>query len=119
MRATVDHEAADPERLAARTQLRALADGWLVERRRAIGEVPEVVWDDRAPFHWALEFPEVQVQGGFDAIVGNPPFQGGKKISGALGGQYRDYVIQWLADDVRGNADLVAYFYLRASRLLR
>jgi hypothetical protein len=28
----------------------------------------------RKPFHWALEFPEVFEQGGFDGIVGNPPF---------------------------------------------
>jgi hypothetical protein len=25
-------------------------------------------------FHWQLEFPEVVVQGGFDAVVGNPPW---------------------------------------------
>ena len=89
----VDHEAPEVERMVARTQLRALAETWLVETRRAVGEVPEVVWDDRDPFHWALEFPEVRERGGFDAIVGNPPFQGGKKISGALGGQYRDYLV--------------------------
>ena len=118
MRTMVSHAAPELDRMAAQTQLRALADGWLVERRRAVGEVLEVIWDDRDPFHWALEFPEVLAHGGFDAIVGNPPFQGGKKISGALGGQYRDYLIKWLAHDVRGNADLVAYFYLRASRLL-
>src|SRR5205823_484891 len=34
-------------------------------------------------FHWALEFPDVLTAGGFDAIVSNPPFQGGKLISGA------------------------------------
>jgi hypothetical protein len=119
VRTMVDHEAPKLDRMAARTQLRALADGWLVERRRAVGEVPEVVWDDRDPYHWALEFPEVEANGGFDAIVGNPPFQGGKKISGAIGGQYRDYLVEWVAAGVRGNADLVAYFYLRASRLLR
>lgn len=29
-----------------------------------------------APFHWEIEFPEVfqREQGGFDVIVGNPPF---------------------------------------------
>ena len=102
-----------------RTRLRALADQWLVERRRAVGEVLAVEWADRDPFHWALEFPEVLVRRGFDAIVGNPPFQGGKKISGALGGRYRDYLVTWLAEGVRGSADLVAYFYLRASSLLR
>jgi hypothetical protein len=58
-------------------------------------------------------------RGGFDAIVGNPPFQGGQKITGALGSQYRDYLVEWLADGVRGSADLVAYFYLRAAGLLR
>jgi hypothetical protein len=103
----------------ARTQLRALADRWLVERRGAVGEVPEVVWADRDPFHWALELPEVFAAGGFDAIVGNPPFQGGQKITAALGGQYRSYLVTWLAGGSRGSADLVAYFYLRAVQLLR
>jgi hypothetical protein len=28
------------------------------------------------PFHWEIEFPEVFRKGGFDAIVGNPPFAG-------------------------------------------
>ena len=38
------------------------------------------------PFHWPLEFPEVFMErGGFDAIVGNPPFMGGQKITGNLG----------------------------------
>ena len=115
IRTMVDHEAPELERMVARTQLQALAETWLVETRRAVGDVPEVVWDDRHPFHWALEFPEVRERGGFDAIVGNPPFQGGKKISGALGGQYRDYLVEWLAGGARGSADLVAYFYLRAS----
>ncbi|MEL6854972.1 MAG: hypothetical protein AAFO83_07655 [Cyanobacteria bacterium J06607_13] len=46
------------------------------------------------PFHWELEFPEVFAdEGGFDAIVGNPPFQGGEKISGALGKIYREYLV--------------------------
>jgi 16S rRNA G527 N7-methylase RsmG len=45
----------------------------------------------RKPFHWLLEFPEVFLEGetkGFSAIVGNPPFQGGKKITGAVGTDY-------------------------------
>lgn len=107
------------ERDIARTRLRDLSERWLVERRPGVGEVEEVVWADRRPLHWALEFPEVTARGGFDAIVGNPPFQGGKKITGALGDLYRAYLVEWLADGVRGHADLVAYFYLRASRLLR
>ncbi|MEI7768496.1 MAG: type IIL restriction-modification enzyme MmeI, partial [Chloroflexales bacterium] len=50
---------------------------------------------------------------GFSAIVGNPPFQGGKLITGALGVPYRDYLVEILANGVRGNADLCAYFFLR------
>ena len=42
------------------------------------------------PFHWAVEFPEVftRENGGFDAIVGNPPFLGGAKIWPTFGGPY-------------------------------
>jgi hypothetical protein len=28
-------------------------------------------------FHWFLEFPEIIVHGGFDCILGNPPYLGG------------------------------------------
>ncbi len=72
--------------------------------------------ETRHPFHWALEFPEVfmREKGGFDSIVGNPPFLGGKRITGAMGNAYRDYLVQFLAKGVRGSADLVAYFFLQA-----
>ncbi len=56
--------------------------------------------------------------GGFDAIVGNPPFLGGKRISTVLGAGYRD----WLAarhDGASSNADLAAHFFRRAFDLLR
>jgi hypothetical protein len=77
--------------------------------------------DPPRSFHWVLEFPEVfqRENGGFDAIVGNPPFLGGKKISVALGSPYREYLVDALAKDVRGNADLVAFFFLRAASLER
>lgn len=73
----------------------------------------------RRPFHWALEFPEVFNAGGFDAIIGNPPFLGGQKLTGTFGVSYRDYLVAHLADGRRGSADLVAYFYLRAYALLK
>ena len=73
------------------------------------------------PFHWATEFPEVFSNGtrGFDAILGNPPFQGGQKITGALGTDYRDFLVTRLALGQRGSADLCSYFFLRAASLLR
>ena len=86
---------------------------------------------DRKPFHWLLEFPEVfagtvdngqrttnqEPIFGFDAIVSNPPFMGGKKIRGNLGEDYRDFMIEFLAGGIRGNADLAAYFFLRVVTL--
>jgi len=80
----------------------------------------------REPFHWPLEFPEVFVEGsvyddprGFDAVVGNPPFVGGKRITGTLGTDYRDYLVAHLGGGVKGHADLCAYFFLRAKGLLQ
>ena len=75
-------------------------------------------------FHWPIEFPEVFERGkdepaGFDAIVGNPPFLGGKRITGALGASYRDFVVRVVADSRRGNADLCCYFCLRFSSIVR
>jgi len=72
----------------------------------------------RKPFHWALEFPEVLEQGGFDGIIGNPPFMGGKKLSGVFGENYRTVLVEWIADGTRGVADLCVFFLLRAISLL-
>ena len=45
----------------------------------------------RQTFHWPLAFPEVLLERrGFDAFIGNPPFMGGKKITGNLGDEYRE-----------------------------
>ena len=72
------------------------------------------------PFHWEIEFPEVFVRenGGFDAIVGNPPFLGGKRISTELGETCAVW-LQELHRDAHGNADLVTHFFRRGFSLLR
>jgi hypothetical protein len=77
----------------------------------------------RQPFHWPLEFPEVFTgpsdEAGFDAIMSNPPFQGGQKITAAVGTDYRDYLVEYLANGKHGSADLCTYFFLRATGLIR
>lgn len=76
----------------------------------------------RKTFHWALEFPEVFLQDsaskGFAALVGNPPFQGGQKITGVLGTDYRDFLVNRIANGKRGSADLCAYFFLKARQII-
>lgn len=76
---------------------------------------------NRLAFHWPLEFPEVfgRDQCGFDAVVANPPFLGGQRITGTLGTDYREYLVKWLVGGNRGSADLSAYFLARFAELTR
>lgn len=67
---------------------------------------------------WAL-FPDVfQERGGFDAVIGNPPWLGGQKIRGEFGDTYRDRLITEIGRGTKGSADLCAYFVLRGWGLL-
>jgi hypothetical protein len=72
------------------------------------------------PFHWWLEYPEIFVgkRKGFDAVVGNPPF-GGKNLITAENGAPYIGLLQRFWPHAHGNADLSAYFFLRAEQLLR
>ncbi|MFD4644829.1 Eco57I restriction-modification methylase domain-containing protein [Streptomyces sp. NPDC058441] len=75
----------------------------------------------REPLHWPLAFPEVFADTptpGFDAVIGNPPFLGGQKITGTMGKEYLAWLQRWEGGGVKGSADLAARFILRAQRLL-
>jgi hypothetical protein len=95
------------------------------------GEVESAATDLRkgikgiAPFHWELEFPEVFttsekgiVAGGFDVIVGNPPFAGKNTLIEANANHYIDW-LKTVHEGSHGSADLVAHFFRRAFELLR
>jgi hypothetical protein len=69
------------------------------------------------PLHWVLEAPDVFEKGGFDSVIGNPPFLVSKKISGAMGGNLREWLANVVAEK-SGRSDLVAYFFRRAFDLL-
>src|SRR5207302_2513884 len=64
------------------------------------------------PFHWQVEFPEVfdRDNGGFDAIVGNPPFAGKNSLINANRQGYLNW-LQALHEETHGNSDLVAHFF--------
>ena len=69
-----------------------------------------------SPFHWELEFPEVFKNGGFTNFVGNPPFIGGKNISGGACQYYLDYLKERWGHV--GQSDIIADFFVNAfSRL--
>ena len=73
----------------------------------------------RRTFHWPVEFPEVLALGGFDAIVGNPPFIGGHDISGLFGYDYRSWLAKHLFGKKAGLADICAFFAVRGHALIR
>ena len=89
-------------------------------------EETKVVDDSRGrklpvrPFHWEIEFPEVfgRANSGFDVFIGNPPFMGGRFVSGVLSPEYLDY-LQGAYPQGGGQTDLVAYFFRRAFSELR
>ncbi|MET9693010.1 type IIL restriction-modification enzyme MmeI [Streptomyces sp. NPDC006514] len=107
-------DAGDDEELAAAELRRAeaLARDWLATGKPA-GAF------EREPVHLPLVFPEVwDERGGFDAVVGNPPFLHGSSISGFSGACYRSHLGEVVAQGVRGNADLSAFFLLRSHDVL-
>ena len=72
----------------------------------------------RKPFHWALEFPEVFERGGFDGMLGNPPFIGGRRIRASLGDSIMS-MLAFLWPHSSMNADYCSFFFLRASQLIK
>ncbi len=70
---------------------------------------PFELWkESHQPFHWFAEFPSVWQQGGFDVIVGNPPYIRTKLVT--------DYV--WMGYATPECPDLYAVCVERASTLL-
>lgn len=71
-------------------------------------------------FEWEREFVEVfaRERPGFDVIVGNPPFMGGVRISGATSQQYLKRIVAKFPG-TGGQADLVAYFFRLSFEILR
>ncbi len=94
-------------------------DYWSGKRRpkEPAFAVSNVVDHEKKLFHWFLEFPGVMVRGGFDCILGNPPYLGGTKISTQLGTGIFNSIL-YLHNKIRGHADLVAYFFDRALSLV-
>jgi hypothetical protein len=84
-------------------QSQATAAAWAIGERKRF-------------FHWFLAFPDVIASGGFDCILGNPPYLGGKKLNEAYGTSFCEYVKWEFAP--AGLSDLVVYFLHRFVELL-
>jgi SAM-dependent methyltransferase len=72
---------------------------------------PEI--DPRSAFDWRAAFPEAFADGGFDVVVGNPPYVRQERLGALkpyLEGRFQSY---------HGLADLYVYFFERGLGLLR
>lgn len=126
-------ETKDAAREKERLRRLSLVERWLAGDETIRPELDDLAAEIRKqlpPFHWWIELPEVffeerpdPLQDGalngvalMEAVVGNPPFLGGRRILGELGQGYLD----WLAQATGGskNADLCAFFFRRADLLL-
>lgn len=47
------------------------------------------------PFHWFVEYPEIMIEGGFDVVIGNPPYVAKKKVKNYA---YRGFTTDSLPD---------------------
>lgn len=47
------------------------------------------------PFHWFVEYPEVMIDGGFDVVIGNPPYVARTRVQGYT---YRGFETDLLPD---------------------
>jgi hypothetical protein len=65
--------------------LRDTLDKWWMDFLGTHNEL-DTFRDDSQPFHWFVEFPEVFLRGGFDVIIGNPPYVQKKHINYRLEG---------------------------------
>ncbi|MFH1166019.1 MAG: DNA methyltransferase [Pseudomonadota bacterium] len=92
---------------------------WSGERHPQ-GQATDAAWElshEKRFFHWFLEFPEIIERGGFDCILGNPPYLGTKHLSGTFGYSFCHYV-KWEYAPA-GLSDLVVYFVRRIYSLLK
>jgi hypothetical protein len=90
---------------------RQILSGYKGWQDRKVAKAVAVAYEQRI-FHWFIEFPEVFNNGGFDCVLGNPPFLGGTKI----GSNYGDYYFNSITSQFKptaGRSDLVTYFFRR------
>ena len=87
------------------------------ELREVIAELKGQLqgWQANADgFVWQVEFSEVFQEGGFDIVIGNPPYVRQEKII-----PIKPVLEHQFPEVYRGTADLYVYFYKRGTELLR
>ena len=103
----LDHSDAKQDLNAELQAARSMADRLLHEMRDEDGDLDDWV-SSHQPFHWFVEFPSAWQEGGFDVIIGNPPYIKTSKVA-----SYR-----WFGYATQKCPDLYAVCMERAATLL-
>jgi hypothetical protein len=107
---------ANKDNLMTDADFRLILSGYKGWQDRKVAKATALALEQRF-FHWFIEFPEVFDVGGFDCILGNPPFLGGQKLSGTLGISFLEF-IKWEFAPI-GSVDLVTYFFRRIFSIIK
>ncbi|MBY0482596.1 MAG: restriction endonuclease [Chitinophagaceae bacterium] len=107
---------ANKDYLMTDADFRLILSGYKGWQDRKIAKATAVALEQRI-FHWFIEFPEVFNEGGFDCVLGNPPFLGNRKLSGTFGDSFLE-AIKYQFSPI-GAVDLVTYFFRRIFTIIK
>ncbi|MDD4995615.1 MAG: TaqI-like C-terminal specificity domain-containing protein [Patescibacteria group bacterium] len=71
-------------------------------------------WQDKKPFNWQEKFKSVFDQGGFDVIIGNPPYIRNRELNEDDKKYFNDFY-----DSASGQYDIYQLFFERSIKLLK
>jgi methylase of polypeptide subunit release factors len=69
---------------------------------------------DKNAFNWSLKFNKVMNEGGFDVVLGNPPYVRQERLI-----DIKPYLEKYYPDTFHGVADLYTYFFEQGLKLLK
>jgi type I restriction-modification system DNA methylase subunit len=104
---------ANKEKLTTHSQYKTYLQGTQILDRGASMAISQ----EKRFFHWFLEFPEVFQKGGFDCILGNPPYLGAKYISSNYGKSYLEFITYYF-QNTGNRCDFITYFIRRTSEII-
>lgn len=107
---------ANKDYLMTDADFRQILSGYKGWQDRKVAKATAVALEQRF-FHWFIEFPEVFDDGGFDCVLGNPPFLGNRKLSGTFGDPFLEAIKHQFSPI--GAVDLVTYFFRRIFTIIK
>ncbi len=92
--------------------------------REMVAELACRLAEEHRFFHWYIAYPDVHARGGFDCVLGNPPWDVVKKEDGDRYSEAEhDKIKNWYASGkyeiVKGKKDLYKLFLILASKLVK